>query len=130
MDVPRNVDLEPMLTPYDPPVQQLARQLDALLFQQVHPLYRTGEPGENIVGYQRTPGYKGTLFTIILSKNGVKLGIPYSASIQDPQGLLHGSGKVHKHIPFEPGQPVNTPDVVTMIQAAVQAWEARSAIHS
>jgi len=51
-----------------------------------------------VVGYGYGPGYKGPVCTLILSKTGVKLGLPYAAALSDPDGLLEGTGKVHRFV--------------------------------
>lgn len=93
-------------------------------------MYRTGIPGEGMIGYQRGPGYKGTLFTIILSKKGIKLGVPYGASISDPDSLLAGTGKVHRHVPITSTDQLEDPALHGLIQRAIHAWEDRSASQS
>ncbi len=50
------------------------------------------------LGYNYCRGYKGTVATLILSKTGVKIGVPYGASLPDAMHLLAGAGKVHRHV--------------------------------
>lgn len=130
MNVPSHADLEAIIASYDEPIRHTARNLDRLLLSRVEHAYRTGSPGDGTIGYQRGPGYKGTVFTIILSKRNVKLGVPYGTDLPDPDRLLQGTGKVHRFIPFNPGQPIETPEILAMVGTAIQAWEDRSASHS
>lgn len=105
-------------------------ELDSLLLKHVELMYRTGQPGDGIIGYQRGEGYRGTLFTIILSKGGIKLGVPFGATLADPAGLLTGNGKVHRHVPITQSDQLRHPQLLSLIDRAVQAWEERSASHS
>ncbi len=51
-----------------------------------------------IVGYSLGKGYKNTLCTIIPSQNSLKLGFYKGFELIDPECMLTGSGKVHKHV--------------------------------
>jgi hypothetical protein len=55
-----------------------------------------------VLGYCYGPGYTGTVATLILSKTGVKIGVPYGAQLPDPAGLLAGEGKVTATSPSRP----------------------------
>jgi hypothetical protein len=48
----------------------------------------TSDAQARLLGYSYGPGYKGTVATLILSKAGVKIGIPYGSSLPDPAHLL------------------------------------------
>jgi hypothetical protein len=52
----------------------------------------------NDLGYGFDAGYKGLVFTISLVRDGVNVGVFRGASMEDPAGLLEGTGKVHRHI--------------------------------
>jgi hypothetical protein len=52
----------------------------------------------NDLGYGFDAGYKGLVFTISLVQDGVNVGVFRGASMEDPAGLLEGTGKVHRHI--------------------------------
>jgi Domain of unknown function (DU1801) len=52
----------------------------------------------NDLGYGFDTGYKGLVFTIGLTRAGVNLGVFGGASLDDPAGLLEGTGKVHRHV--------------------------------
>src|SRR5262245_23660607 len=51
-----------------------------------------------VIGYGYGTGYRDTIFTIILSKNGIKLGIVGGAELPDPSGLMEGTGKRHRYV--------------------------------
>ena len=52
----------------------------------------------NDLGYGFDTGYNGLVFTISLVRAGVNIGVFRSASMDDPAGLLEGTGKVHRHV--------------------------------
>lgn len=79
-----------------------------------------------VIGYVYGPGYKGTVATLILSKTGVKIGIPYGATLPDPEGLLTGVGKVHRHIAITKATQLRTPATKAVLKAALNAWRTRT----
>ena len=80
-----------------------------------------------VLGYGYGPGYKDTVATLILSKTGVKIGIPFGARLADPEGLLTGQGKVHRHIPIETAAQLKSRALESLLRSAYGSWEARSA---
>ena len=80
-----------------------------------------------VLGYGYGSGYKDTVATLILSKTGVKIGVPFGARLADPAGLLTGQGKVHRHIPIETEEQLKSRALESLLRSAYDAWEARSA---
>lgn len=81
-----------------------------------------------VVGYSYGPGYKGTIATLILSRTGVKIGVPFGAELPDPARLLSGQGKVHRHIPIETPAQLENSALETLLRTAFSTWKARSAL--
>lgn len=50
------------------------------------------------IGYGWTRGYKGLLCVINLHERWVNLGFPYGVDLPDPQDLLRGTGRRHRHV--------------------------------
>ena len=78
-----------------------------------------------LVGYGFGPGYKGLVCTLILAKNGVKVGINQGARLDDPDGVLEGTGKLHRYIQLRVPADLRRPAVRRMLKAADQAGKAR-----
>ena len=67
------------LAKYDPHVQSLivaARQTLQIVFRGAT---ETFDPQANLLGFSYGAGYKGTVATLIVSRVGVKIGIPYGS---------------------------------------------------
>ena len=62
----------------------------------------------NEFGYGFDSGYKGLVFTISLVRDGVNLGVFGGASLDDPTGLLEGTGKVHRHVKIRTESDLST----------------------
>ena len=66
--------------------------------------------------------------TLIPSRAGVKLGIVRGAELDDPRGLLAGSGKVHRHVAaLRSPADLKRPGVRPLLKAALAAWRRRQA---
>ncbi len=129
---------EQLITTYSPAVQSLARQARELIldmmggdteetidtagpyaFYGYAPLDSRGRP-------RAKPGYKGLVCSLILSKTGVKLGLSHGASLDDPNKLLEGAGKVHKHIPLKTPADLKKSGLKPLVKSAIRAWQERN----
>ena len=79
------------------------------------------------VGYGYSPGYKGLVCTLILSQGGVKLGIAGGAALPDPERLLEGTGKRHRHIALRTPADLRRGGVRALVRAAAAAAGKRDA---
>jgi hypothetical protein len=84
---------------YAQAVQVIARAARACVLELIPDAQEEVDPQGHVIGYGYG-GYKGLVFTIILSKSAVKLGVVGGASLPDPECLLRGAGNVHKYIPL------------------------------
>lgn len=78
-----------------------------------------------VVAYTRGAGYAGIVCTLILSADGVKLGLFRGSELPDPYGLLEGHGKLHRHIGLRSPADLRRPGVRALIKAADAAARAR-----
>src|SRR4051812_39303914 len=95
-----SAEIEILIKQYDPEIQKLTNAARKTLRAAFPRATETADLKAHLVGYSYGPGYKGTVATLILSKKGVKIGIPYGATLPDPKHLLAGEGKVHRHVAF------------------------------
>ena len=79
-----------------------------------------------LLGYGYGPGYKGLVCTLLLSKNGIKLGISHGSELPDPKQLMQGSGKVHRHVPLRTSADLKQPGLKPLLKAALAAWKHRN----
>jgi hypothetical protein len=66
---------------------------------------------------------------LILSREGVKLGLVRGSELPDPRHLLAGSGKVHRHIAFTGLDQVGRPGVKALVKAAYAVWKERRVVN-
>jgi hypothetical protein len=109
---------EQVLTPYPPDVQLVATQTRTSLRDLLPDLIETVDGSGPYIGFGYTSGYKGQVCTIIISKGGVKLGLAGGAALADPDGLLEGSGKVHRYVQLKSVDDLQRPGVTALVHAA------------
>ena len=110
---------------YDPEVQRLIHAARRTLSVAFPGTTETSDPQSHLLGYGYGPGYKGTVATLILSKTGVKIGIPYGSSLPDPTHLLAGEGKVHRHVAIKEPAELEAPALRALLKKALSEWETR-----
>ena len=107
-----------MLAPYPDGVQSIARQTRTSVLELLPASIETVDGSGPYISYGSTSGYKGIVCTIIVSKTGVKLGLTGGASLEDPNRLLEGTGKVHRYIVMKSADDLRRPEVLSLIRAA------------
>ena len=117
---------EQILKTYPADVQALAEKARRLLLKLLPGAEETADPSASVLSYGYGPGYRGMICTLILSKAGVKLGFVRGSELDDPSGLLEGSGKKHKYIQLNTAQDLKRPGLEQLIKVAHDAWKQRN----
>ena len=121
----RSADVDHLVTQYEPQTQALITAAREALLAAFPQAEESADLQAHVLGYGYGPGYKGIIATLILSKTGVKIGIPYGAALADPEGLLTGAGKVHRHIAITGAKQLRAPATKAVLKAALSAWRSR-----
>jgi hypothetical protein len=79
-----STEADMLIGQYDPEMQRVIHAARRTMHAAFPGATQTPDLRAHLLGYSYGPGYKGTVATLILSKTGVKIGIPYGASLQDP----------------------------------------------
>jgi hypothetical protein len=90
-DVPQ--DVEAALGRYPTEVQDLARAARTLILEVLPGVEETVDASAPVIGYGYGTGYKGAVCTLLLSRSGVKIGVPYGATLADSGPSAHGHGQ-------------------------------------
>lgn len=72
-----------------------------------------------VIGYGPTARASDAILSIAAAANGVGLSFLHGASLPDPKKLLLGSGKQNRFIRLPTTEPLRSPDVLNLINAAV-----------
>ena len=119
--------IDTFLYAYSPEVRALTLAARTLIGETFPKIEETVDVSAKIIGYGYGPGYKGSLCVLILSKDGVKIGVVRGAEVSDPRGLLRGAGKVHRHVPIKTAADLAQPGLKPLLKSALSAWKKRNA---
>jgi len=115
-----------LLARYPDEVQSLALEATRLIIRLLPGVEESADSSAGLISFGYGPGYKGMVCTLILSKTGVKVGLVRGSELDDPRGLLAGSGKVHRYIQMKSTADLRRPGVSALIKATYAAWRERA----
>lgn len=118
--------VDAFLSAYPEHVRETASAARQLLKEMLPGIAETVDESAKLLGYSYGPGYKGALFTLIMSQTGVKLGIVRGAELPDPKRLMAGAGKVHRHVQLRSVDDIKKPGLKALLRAASSAWRKRT----
>lgn len=124
---PRGRTFDGLLAAYPPDVRATARATRAFVLGVLPDAMQQVDAKGPYICYGYGPGYKGIVCTISVSKTGVKLALAGGATLPDPDGLLEGAGKVHRHIAIHEARDLTHPGVKRLLVAAHEGWRRRHA---
>jgi hypothetical protein len=117
--------LEDLLVEVTPEVHELFHALRNLIIQKLPAATEEIDAKARMTAYSLFSGYAGTVFTLMVAKKWVTLGIYQGARLPDPQHLFSGSGKIHGSIKFSDLSQVNSDSLAALLEAAVAAAKDR-----
>lgn len=118
-----SVDLEREFIELQPKVLEIAVELQRLILS-IFPTAEVTSDEEN-VGFGYGSGYKDLVFVISPQSEHVNLGIVKGATLDDPNGLMEGKGKVHRHVKIHLVEQVRDPELEQLVHNAMQAAQKR-----
>jgi hypothetical protein len=118
--------VDAFLSSYPQQVQECASAARQLLKDMLPGISEGLDESAKLLSYSYGPGYKGLLFTLIMSQTGVKLGIFRGSELPDPKHLMAGAGKVHRHVQLRSPSDIEKPGLERLLKAALSAWRSRN----
>ena len=120
MNYPPPRDLVRFLKPYDRAIRDLALELRALVLEEMAPCYENIYDAYSAVaiGYGTSDRLSDGIFHIAVYSNHVNLGFNDGASLDDPKGILQGSGKLIRHITIKTPEDLERPELRAYIRRA------------
>ena len=112
-------DVASFLDRFDTDVRDLARAALSSLRSVLPDAVESAEGGE--IGLGVGPGYRGLVFTISPQRTYVNVGVAGGASLDDPDNLLEGTGKVHRHLKVRTAEELDDKRVRALLRRAVAA---------
>ncbi len=120
MSYPPPAALKKFLKPYDREVQQLALALRALVLEEMAPCYENIYDAYSAVamGYGPSERLSDGIFHIAVYAKGANLGFNDGATLDDPKGLLEGTGNRIRHIKIRKPEDLERPELRAYIRRA------------
>jgi hypothetical protein len=111
--------LEAFLAGLDPAIREVVEAARGLARSVVPGATETFDG--NLLGFGYGAGYKGLVATIIPARGWVTFGIADAAGLPDPDGLLEGTGKRHRHVKLRTPADAGRPALRTLLEQAAAA---------
>lgn len=120
MKYPPPRELLKFLKPYDKTTRDLALQLRALLLDEIAPCYENIYDAYSAVaiGYGTSEKLGDGIFHIAVYATGANLGFNDGATLDDPKGILEGSGNRIRHIKIRKPEDLKRPELRAYIRRA------------
>jgi hypothetical protein len=113
-----NEEIDRLLATKPEPMAELARQVCALILE----LYpdATVTVDREFIGFGSGRGYKGLVFVVGVYRKHVTLGLSGGVGLPDPEGLLEGTGKVHRHVKLRQAEELDRPALRKLMAATLE----------
>jgi hypothetical protein len=79
-----------------------------------------------IIGYSFGPRYSDMICVLMPTKASVNFGFYRATELPDPDGILQGTGKLHRHVKLTVPDDVEASSLRAMLKAAVAAYRDRT----
>jgi hypothetical protein len=108
------------LKPYDREVRDLALELRALVLEEMAPCYENIYDAYSAVaiGYGTSERLNDGIFHIAVYSKLVNLGFNHGATLDDPKGILEGSGNQIRHVKIKTSADLKRPEIRAYIKRA------------
>jgi hypothetical protein len=116
-----DIDLQQFLEPYPPEISDLILRLRSLIMEVIPTAIVQIDPPSKLIGYGIDKKMSGLICTIQPQKGYVNLGIYRGVDLPDPQGLLEGTGKIHRHVRVKSIASIDEPALRALLEAAARA---------
>ena len=108
------------LKPYDREIRDLALQLRALVLEEMAPCYENIYDAYSAVaiGYGPSDRLRDGIFHIAVYTKHVNLGFNDGATLDDPKGILLGTGNQIRHLTMKTPEDIKRPEIRAYIRRA------------
>ena len=120
-----NKSVKEFLANYSPEVSNLAFVVRESILRLIPNIGETVDSAARIIAYGFGPKYEDMICVIIPSVSGLKLGFYKGKELPDPNGLLSGTGKFHRHVKITATEDISSAALRQLIRAAHTAYKTR-----
>jgi Domain of unknown function (DU1801) len=114
-------DIDKLLSEHSPELQAIERALRATIEGELSEVVVQVDFGNKLIAFGRSMKMRGLLFAIIAHQSWVNLQLADGALLEDPNGLIEGTGKRIRHVKIRSVEAASSPPVVAVIRAQLAA---------
>jgi hypothetical protein len=114
-----------LLELYSPKTQKLALATRAFVLKVIPTAIEGVDAKARTIGYGFGTKYVDMICSLMPTKTGVTLGIAWGTELPDPQKLLEGAGKVHRHVKLQSKSDLDDPALKALLKAAIAHWKSK-----
>lgn len=118
-------DVQAFLANLPPTVEPIARALRKRIRTLLPDAVEQRHGGWKIIGYSVDGSMKSSICAIAPHSGHVNLQFFRGAELDDPDGLLEGSGKKARHIKLREASEAETPEVARLLEASARLAAGR-----
>jgi hypothetical protein len=113
--------LAAFIAKFDPKVAKLIRECQTELRKLLPTAIELVYDNYNflVIGYASTERASDAILSLAAASNGVGLAFIHGASLPDPKKILLGAGKQNRFIRLPTIEPLRSPEVLTLMRAAM-----------
>lgn len=119
------MSLDTILEGATPGVAEIFLVLRRLILSKLPAAIEEIDSKARMAAFLISPGYKGTVFTLMIARQWVTLGIYMGANLPDPAHLFSGGGKVHGSVKISEISQVNSEALNTLLDKAIETARLR-----
>jgi hypothetical protein len=112
-----------LLGPYSPEVRNLAQAARTFVAKTVPGAIEQVDAKARIIGYGFGTKYADMICMLMPTKIGVNLGIAWATQLPDPQKLLEGTGKLHRHVKLKSVSDLKGAALKSLLRAGIARWK-------
>ena len=116
-------DITALLASYPPESRGLVLATRTFVLKTVPGAIELVDARARVIGYGFGTGYTDMICSIMPTKMGVTLGIAWGTELPDPEKLLEGAGKVHRHVKITQKSDLEWPALKALLNAGLAHWE-------
>ncbi len=114
-----------LIEPYPAEVQQLVLATRKFVLRLIPKAIEMVDTKSKVIGFGFGTGYKDMICSLMPAKGWVTLGIGWGAELPDPQKLMGGSGKVHRHVKLKSEADLKNPALETILKTGLARWKSK-----
>jgi hypothetical protein len=118
-----SIPVEAFLADHPPADVEIAERLRSIVMHAVPDAVERVRPGWRLIGYDLPVRRRGAMFAWVwLEPEHVHLGFPRGVQMDDPHGVLIGSGitKLARWLTYEPGDPIDDELAMGLVREAAR----------